>query len=166
MAEELGGPTGDDRVFFSGAARQMNEWWASTGRHPVILKCKQLGFDVEPIGVVDRSLRLLRWTFLVNGHRVAIAGFSVWGEAQDGVICVLEPKKSVKVDFQIAHTQGLFYVFPQWLLEGVKDAYFTTGYARPMARRREVVRPDYAKYRDAWHLLKKRKRGKHDEVSA
>lgn len=167
LAEELGGPRGDERLFYSAATLQMKEWWVSTGRHPVIQKCKQMGFHVEPIVIIeDKSARLLRWTFLVNGHRVAVAGFSVWGEAQDGVVCVLEPKKSVHVDFQIAHTQGMFYVFPQWLLEGVKDAYFTTGCARPMSRRRNVVRPDYQKYRDAWHLLKKHKRHKQEESPA
>jgi hypothetical protein len=166
LAEVLGGPRGDERLFYSTATRQMTEWWASTGRHPVIQKCKRMGFHVEPIGIEGRSLRLLRWTFLVNGHRVAIAGFSIAGEAQDGVTCVLEPKKSVEVDFQIAHAQGMFYVFPQWLLDGVKDAHFTTGYARPMSRRTNAARPDYQIYRDAWHLLKKTKKPKDEQRKA
>ena len=125
------------------------------GRRLVIQKCKQMGFHVEPIVIIeDKSARPLRWTFLVNGHRVAVAGFSVWGEAQDGVVCVLATEE--------VRTRGLpncpypenVLRLSQWLLEGVKDAYFTTGCARPMSRRKNVVRPDYQKYRDAWHLLK------------
>jgi len=59
----------------------------------------------------------------------------------------------------------MFYIFPQWLLKGINSATFTTGYARPMSRRANSVRPDYQKYRDAWHLLEKAKRVKREEAS-
>jgi hypothetical protein len=155
VAKDAPGPRGKERRFYSATAAKMKEWLATTGHHPVARECRKMGFLVEPLERRGAQLRFLRTAIQVNGHSVAFAGLWVREEAPSGVICHLAPKQDLNVEFQIAHAQGMFYVFPQWALEGVKGTRFTTYYTRPKHRFTKSMRHDYQNYRDAWRLLGK-----------
>jgi len=161
IAKTLGALNGVSRWSQRAAVDRLARWWNTAGKHPVILKCQELGFVVEPFMAEGSNNYFRRTLFLVNGHRVVCLLIQPVRDSSGNAVWSFRAKQEPGANFQVGKAGKSFYIFPQALLAGLKRVTFVDNSALPNHLLSKRLPYDRRDYQDAWHLLATPKRGWH-----
>jgi hypothetical protein len=159
IAGKLGSLHGKARWTAAAAENRLARWWSTAGKHPVVRKCMDLGFVVEPFMAKGSNNYYRRTIFLVNGHLVVCLLFHAARGPSQSTMWSFRAKQDPGADFQVGKAGKSFYVFPQALLKGSKRTSFADHPAFPDHPLSRSLLHDHEDYRNAWHLLATPKRG-------
>jgi DNA-binding CsgD family transcriptional regulator len=136
-------------VTFTG---NLERWWSAQHSNPVIQKCLELGYDVEPIPYRPPDARYYLNRFTVNGHLVLLAKMTTESR---GYLTMHKPKRVA--EFHAAVSSVGIFIFPQALMD--KLARAGTSFApHPTLGRRSANNRAYLACLEAWDILAKPRR--------
>jgi hypothetical protein len=130
----------------------LERWWSAQHNNPVIQKCLELGYDVDPIPYKPPDARYYLNRFSINGHLVLLASLTTESR---GYLTMHRPKRIA--DFHAAVSDVGVFIFPQALMDKLERA--GTSFApHPTLGRRSANNHDYLACLGAWHLLDRPRR--------